>query len=58
MRQYHRMISLPSGVQLDAMCSTINPEGILVILAPIRGEDAQAAVEGARKEQPIAIQHE
>ena len=50
------MISLPSGVQLDAMCSTINPEGTLVILAPIR-EDQQA-VEAPGKEQPIAIQHE
>ena len=49
-------LALTTGVQLDAMCSTINPEGILVIRAPIREE--QHAVEAPEKERPIAIQHE
>ena len=54
-RQYHRRFTVPQGVDVKEMTSSLGPDGLLCIAAPVR-EEKPAAVE--QKERPMAITHE
>ena len=53
-REYKRMFSIPPEVDVQAMNSTLNEGGVLVIEAPIKA----LAIEEAPKERKLAIKHE
>jgi len=52
-REYQRMFTLPEGVAPESLKSTLTPEGILTLEAPL-----PSPIEAPKKEVHIPIQHE